>query len=548
MIDQSQTTTAHVEQQRPQAIGNLDDGPYLDYLVKVQRRFDFAVNGGKTPLFTTDANAANEVFAAYLDAFEPSVKQHHNCSACRRFVEAYGTLVIIDPVTGRTTSAVFDEEDCDDLYREPVRAILKHVKRAEVTGVFLSSSSIWGHPVTQQWCHLSVQAPTTYGHVLLTAGQAMAAKREDHNTVARALADYSQANLDTALQLLRTDSLYRSEKVLGPVEWLRDLQFARAAAHGNLRDNILWRAIATAPEGFCHPKSSMTGTLLDDIASSMDYETVSRRFAAKMAPLQYQRPQAAPSAGNIARAESIFATLGLERSLHRRFARLEDIVAVWKPPATEQNAPPATGVFAHLKPKETPSARSSNLIIPPLTMTWMKFQRDVLPGATKIELHAPAVGGYGALVTAEHADAPPILQWDLPEQRNPVSHYVYHGGSHAEQWKVRAGVLTPVTAITTTPAHWHSDKFKHHGNTLMFVLAGAVDTRKGGLALFPEDLKSELREVASVIEAFSKSRQLTGAEEASACGYMLAGKSFNKIPIRVTAGDSTGTYILDRWE
>lgn len=53
----------------------------------------------------------------------------------------------------------------------------------------------------------------------------------------------------------------------------------------------------------------MIGTLLDDIASGMSFDSVSRRFAEKMHPLQYQRPQAAPSAGNIAQAEKIVEKL-----------------------------------------------------------------------------------------------------------------------------------------------------------------------------------------------------------------------------------------------
>lgn len=74
----------------------------------------------------------------------------------------------------------------------------------------------------------------------------------------------------------------------------------------------------------------MIGTLLKDVATGMDFATVSARFASKMHPLKYQRPQAAPRVGNIADAEKIVAQLGIARSLERRFARIDEIDTLWK--------------------------------------------------------------------------------------------------------------------------------------------------------------------------------------------------------------------------
>jgi len=42
------------------------------------------------------------------------------------------------------------------------------------------------------------------------------------------------------------------------------------------------------------------------------------------------------------------------------------------------------------------------------------------------------------LVTAKHPEAPPILQWDSPDKRNPVSLYVYVNGSATADWNLRA--------------------------------------------------------------------------------------------------------------
>ena len=145
-------------------------------------------------------------------------------------------------------------------------------------------------------------------------------------------------------KLLDSEQLYRSEKVAGPARWLMALHERLAAIKKkpHVREAIVWRAVATAPPGFCHVRSTMVGTLLADLAAHMPFHQVRRRFSDKMHPLQYQRPTAAPSAGNIAQAEKAMKELDAAGALARRFARLEDLQAtLWTPPAPA--APPREG-------------------------------------------------------------------------------------------------------------------------------------------------------------------------------------------------------------
>ena len=77
------------------------------------------------------------------------------------------------------------------------------------------------------------------------------------------------------------------------------LHEARASKRGPAADNLTWLAVATAPAGFCHVRSSMIGTLLEDVAAGMPFDAIKQRFDAKMHPLQYQRPTAMPSVPSI---------------------------------------------------------------------------------------------------------------------------------------------------------------------------------------------------------------------------------------------------------
>jgi hypothetical protein len=155
------------------------------------------------------------------------------------------------------------------------------------------------------------------------------------------------------------------------------------------------------------------------------------------------------------------------------------------------------------------------------------------------------------LLTAVNADAPPILQWDSEEERNPVSWYLWHGGSSASQWGLVAGKWEPVVAITLKPSMWHNVDNEHQGKGAILILQDAHESHafRAGLGLFPEIMRRELREIRATIEAYSKAGTLTGEKE-GACGLMLdaGNRTWDDTVVRVTTGGQELLYKLDRWD
>ena len=494
---------------------------------------------GDAPLFTTDAS---DLWAAYLEGIPEADRQHYNCHACQAFIERYGGHVSISE-SGEAVPAMW-AESVPEKFQDGIAAIWRAIKKAKVTGVFLSKDKILGTPITGQWTHLGAINARPFQSSLHSASEKMAEKKADFILLKTSMTEYPIAAIDHALLLLKSDALYRSEKVLGIAEWFKALLVATSSQkNGKLRDNLIWRAVALAPPGYCHVKNTMIGTLLDDIVSGMGFDQASSRFATKMHPLQYQRPQAAPSAGNIARAEKLVESLGIARSLVRRFARFDEIQCLWKPqPVAEEAA--KEGVFSHLTPKGKSPMPAMNM--PAISITWRKFAEEVLPDAISIKLLVKSYDNFTAILTAEHMDAHPILQWDSIDHRNPCSWYVYNGGSPASQWNLTTGYQA-VTGICFKPSMWQEGN-EHQGKGLVFVLEGAKDSKKNqGNALFPETLKADLREVRSVIEAYSHSAEILGYEEASACGLAWGGKN-EEVTIKVTTRLGTAAYRLDRWD
>lgn len=519
--------------------GNLEDANYAEFLDRLNVEFQERTAGG---IFKTNADP-EAMWNAYLSSFPPENRQFHNCNCCKRFIQSYGGLVVISE-DGRTSPAIQPPEGSPAAEQSAIEAVAKIVRKAKVVGVFLSSEAMLGNPTTGLWRHLHVKLGRTIllKNKAISDSQAMAEKVEDFRNVSRAIGDFSRSSIEQAVGLLRTESLYRSEKVLGQAEWLMSLYDARDAAKKGLKENVVWRHIAAAPAGFCHPRSSMIGTLLEDIQSGMAFDDASRRFAAKMHPLQYQRPQAAPKAGNIEAAEKLVDNLGIRRSLERRFARLDECSCIWKP---KEKSPEANGgVFGKLR---LPRHQSEAMTVPSKTMTWMKFSQEVLPNAESIEVKVPHSGPFTSFVTAVHYDAPPILQWDSDDARNPVSWYFYNGGCSAASYGLSNGEWAIVSAVSLKPSMWVGD-FEHQGKGVCFIVEGAADERDPGLCLFPEILKNELRAIRATIEAYCATEKIQGKEQASAAGLMYTPGGQWGPTVRVKVRNQSFEYTLDRWD
>lgn len=512
------------------------------------------IAANESPLFATSATP-EALWAAYLDSIPAARRQHYNCHACRRFVQTYGGLVKIDQ-DGTIRSLLWHgDEEVPPFFLDSVHALKSLIAGSKVTGVFLSDDAVWGTIVTRyevidgkkhrigplegaaaiEWSHLSGQPRKPFKHSVLNDSQVAAEKLEDYKMLVHALADYKPPEVEQALRVLRADAVTRSEKALAIAEWFAKRQGEDA--------NQRWLAVATAPPGFCHVRSTMISTLLDDIKAGLDFAEISRRWAEKMHPLQYQRPTAAPSDGAIEAAEKLVEKLGLAPALERKFADLDDVLAKLWTPRERKQAPKADGgVFGHLKQTGGPV---KEVELPATRMTWEKFTKTVLDGAHSIEILVPSHGHFYGLTTATNKESPPLLQWDGLEglPRNQASTYIYVNGSPASRWGLSSG-WSKVNAVFMRPAHWQRpEQFKHHGKTVHFAIEGSHDsqTHGRGLAIFPENVRNELHGVRAVIEAHSKKGTITG--QGTANGLMFSDGA--EVTVRV---DGSATYIVDRFD
>lgn len=533
-----------------------DDVTYREWMSRIQARFE-SITANASSLYISSAQG---LWKAYLSGFaDDATRQYHNCWTCQAFVDRFGGLVVVDD-SGVAHSALWRVDDAPDLYKPAVQAMLDVLAKApKVDRPFFSDEAVLGSAEAGGWAHFSLVLPPKFvnNSALLAAHQVVAAKTQGRASVRRAIGQYKPEVVKRALTILESDALYRGEAVIGPAQFLAAVHEAMQLPADYARHNLVWKLVTEAAEGMLHPTSTMISTLLDDLMdTSLGLDDVKRRFAAKMNPLVHRRPQAAPSAGNIVRAEKIVEKLGVQRSLERRFARLHEIEALWRPPLPS-GGEAGGGVFSHLKAKDAkpamPPVHASTEATP---ITYVKFRDTVLPKAESIE--AMVTHGnqpFAAFVTALYDDAPPIIKWDRADRRNPFTWYMWGtrqvSGSPPSQWGLRSGWVK-VTAVSRSPAEWGlpagNDSVAAY-RSAMFVLEGAVDSRDDGNALFPEFLAPEFHEISSTVEAYSKSAKIHGRDSASASGILVSasGKP-HPLRVRVTAGGVTQVYNIDRWD
>lgn len=153
---------------------------------------------------------------------------------------------------------------------------------------------------------------------------------------------------------------------------------------------------------------------------------------------------------------------------------------------------------------------------------------------------------FVAFVTAVDSEAPNLLKWN-----NPVNWYRYHGGTPVRRWFNEVRDEFEVEAIIDFPNRWPPSPMPQLSGDILFVLRGCAD-RDGpdSIALFPETLRKDLREVRATLEAYSKTKKLdsvdAAVQRASGLGYApLISK-----PLQIVYHNESGSsqFLIDRWE
>lgn len=390
----------------------------------VAARFAQMTKDGQT-LFVT-ATTRDDIWATYLGSFpagtDPIYRERteHDCNCCKQFIRTVGNVVAIE--NGALVS-IWDVEVDDANYQIVADAMAQYVKSKPIANTFLHYEPHAGRAATfeqlvgtvRKWDHFHVTIPKAYVKPKAAIAGILSAERSQRDVMFRALSEITIDAIDTVLDLISQNSLYRGEEHKHAVSGFRKLKIAfDQAATAEQREYFAWKASCTAIPAIARIRNTSIGTLLVDLSEGIkDMEGAVRSFEAMVAPANYKRPTALVTPKMVEAAKAAVAELGLTSSLERRYAALSDISINNILFADRSAKRKITGdVFDDIATQASRKKTLNKIEEVPIA----KFLADIVPNAETIELlvenrHA---NNFVSLITAVDPTAKPLFKWNNP--------------------------------------------------------------------------------------------------------------------------------------
>ena len=288
----------------------------------------------KSPLFVT-ATTGDDLWATYLAAFPEGTnpiyreRTEHDCSCCRQFIRNIGNVVTIQD--GKLVS-IWDIEPTSTPYGLVAAALSSAVKAQPVANVYrhyersVGTDKNFEQLVTcpKTWEHFYVTLPRTVVMAKSSMPTKLGEYREAYQMLTRALATISEDAIDTVLELISQNSIYRGAEHKDLVMYFKEMKLG-ADSYDGPRPLFVWSVAAMGASAVTSIRNSVIGTLLTDLTEGVPLERAVASFEAKVAPTNYKRPTAPVTQAMIGKAKQTLMDLGLLSALERRYANIDDI-------------------------------------------------------------------------------------------------------------------------------------------------------------------------------------------------------------------------------
>jgi hypothetical protein len=290
----------------------------------------------KHDLFRTTVGG-DALWDTYLASFPPGTnpvfrqRSEHDCSCCRQFIRAVGNTVAI--IDGQLVSLWDITVPNEPAYQAVADAMSQLVKTEAVSNLFLHGERSAGTDKSfeqmldhvQTWNHFHVNIPDKFYCKNADQGPKLSDAQARHDVLHRSLREISEDALETVLELIAQNSLYRGQEYKATLTKFQALKKKFAKLGNYDPDLYVWSLIGSTPGPVAKIRGTAIGTLLIDLSEGLELEQAVRKFEAVVAPSNYKRPTALVTKKMVEDAKAKLEELGLTSALERRYARLSDI-------------------------------------------------------------------------------------------------------------------------------------------------------------------------------------------------------------------------------
>lgn len=401
---------------------------FKDFVKAIQKNLQ-QMSKDSSRLFTVNVDT-EELYNLYLDSFPAGTneiyreRREYDCSCCRHFIRDVGNVVSIKNGELHTIWGI--NPVSDDKYNVVAAALDAYVKQKAVLGVFLKKEKRIGTPENREMLptgkinkyeHFFVDLPEIcifkecYGHTL--EGD-LSQFRDVRNVFKRSLDEISKESVDTVLELIAQNSLYKG------AEWKKQLtEFKNyQKEYGKLTDEQkelwIWEKSIAAGAVIGKIRNHSIGTLLVNISEGMDLDLAVRKYEQIVAPVNYKRPKAIFTKKMLENAKKTITELGYMDSLQRRFATLDDITVNNILFSNKDAAKRITGAMDLFDEMEQDVAIDPKRFSKVEEISAEDFIKNVLPVAKELEVYLENkhIQNMVSLIAPEVADAKTMFKWN----------------------------------------------------------------------------------------------------------------------------------------
>lgn len=401
---------------------------FRDFVKAIQKNLQ-QMSKDSSRLFTVNVDT-EELYNLYLDSFPAGTneiyreRREYDCSCCRHFIRDIGNVASIKNGELHTIWGI--NPVSDDKYNVVAAALDAYVKQKAVLGVFLKKEKRIGTPENREMLptgkinkyeHFFVDLPEIcifkecYGHTL--EGD-LSQFRDVRNVFKRSLDEISKEAVDTVLELIAQNSLYKG------AEWKKQLtEFKNyQKEYGKLTDEQkelwIWEKSIAAGAVIGKIRNHSIGTLLVNISEGMDLDLAVRKYEQIVAPVNYKRPKAIFTKKMLEDAKKTITELGYMDSLQRRFATLDDITVNNILFSNKDAAKRITGAMDLFDEMEQDVAIDPKRFSKVEEISAEDFIKNVLPVAKELEVYLENkhIQNMVSLIAPEVAAAKTMFKWN----------------------------------------------------------------------------------------------------------------------------------------
>lgn len=311
-------------------------GGFMKFKMKLQKHFD-EMQKKADYLFEVNLDK-DELWETYLNSFPAGTnnlyreRTEHDCSCCRHFIKSIGNAVMIKDNQIHT---IWELNLGDTTYQPVCDALDAFVKSHSVTDIYISKFDKIGTDFnfeeidgkSHQWDHFFLELPSKFVNRSSRSNEEVKGQfRDTKNVFKRSLDEITMEALDTILELINSNTLYKGEEWKGVLTEFKKYKKEYDKLTSDTEEDLYaWEKSVTAGMTIGRIRNHSIGTLLINVSEDMDLDTAVKKYEQIVAPSNYKRPKAIFTKKMLEDAKKTITELGYMDSLQRRFANLNDI-------------------------------------------------------------------------------------------------------------------------------------------------------------------------------------------------------------------------------